>query len=226
MHDPGKNPRRRDIRAPGDRVPRGALAKPAVDERPRRVARRGADGEQIDHPAKTVPFGKPARPAARREPYRERIAQHLAGKLDLAREDRAAALGVARPAFVELQPQIGRHRTDQRVAVKWAGGERTPSVAAPTGEDVGHLSAGRRAAGRRTQAAGRSRSQVSGPAVRFMPLRNKETGRRQAAPGAAASDAGGATNQAATPGRCHAGLARGDVGRGRKGDENWTSWTN
>ena len=59
MRAPGKQSCGDYIGAPGDRVPAGVLAQPAMDQRPRRLARLGADADQIGNPAEAVPFGEP-----------------------------------------------------------------------------------------------------------------------------------------------------------------------
>ena len=136
----------------------GILGEPALHQSARRVARRRADADQVGEPAEPVPGGEPFRPGARRKPHR-RSGCAPARRQNSMSPARIASprFGVARPALVELEPQIGRHAADQRMAIERPGGERAPSVAPQPGEQIGHLRRRRRRAAARAPRRGSER---------------------------------------------------------------------
>ena len=150
MHDPGEDARRRDIGAPCHRMPGRAVGHPALHQHAGRVARRGADRDQIVEPAEPVPPGQPFGAGVGRKPGRGRTADQLAGEFDVAGQDRVAAPRIARPALVELQPQLGRRRSDQRLAIERrrrpAPARRRPASRANASRSVAARPAARRVA--------------------------------------------------------------------------------
>ena len=195
MHDPGEDaasPARRSARRPDASA---ALSASQLCTSARAASRAaGADADQVGEPGETVPGGEPVRPGAGRKPYRRRVAHQLAGQLDLAGEDRVAALGVARPALADPEPQIGRHaarsacgdragRRPARAARRAAAGSADPGprrrgrcAHRPPGRSGPEpISSARRprCGGRRTGRSADGRGRTC-PAVESMPLRNKE----------------------------------------------------
>ena len=157
-------------------------------------SRRRPDGNQVGEPAEAVPSGEPARSGFGRLPCRHRIAHQLAAKFDIAGQDGCAAIGIARPALVELDAQIRRHGTEQGVPVKRSGGQGAPSIPPQPCEQVGVLRAVPAGGARRGPArlrsrlhqrrariavpaepATRRRAGTDCPAVAHMRLGNKET---------------------------------------------------
>ena len=96
---------------------------------------------EIGEPAEAVPCGEPFRPGRRRRPARRRIADELAGELDLTGGNRRAALGVTRPALRDSEPEVGGNPPDQRMPIERAGGERLQRVAAQPSQQPGRIGA-------------------------------------------------------------------------------------
>ena len=126
----------------------------------------------------------------------DRVAHQLAGEFDLAGQDRGAALGIARPALADAEPQIRRHRGRSACgdrAARPPARARHPrrsrvsrSGALAGGVAPRRVAVGCRAARSRPHRAAPGRGAAHGgsamagratacPAVEPMPLRNKET---------------------------------------------------
>ena len=115
----------------------------------RAAARRG----KIGNPSEAVPCSEPLRPRRGRKPARRRVADKLAGELDLAGSDRCAALGVAWPALPDSEPKIGGNPSDQGVPIEATRGESLAARPAAT-----------------ESTARENRSQLRVPAIGGLPL--------------------------------------------------------